>query len=523
MPALRREHGSLWRNPGARLAALLFAALALLISSSSAHARPVSASIVVDAATGQVLSESNADVLTYPASLTKMMTLYLTFEALAKGKLQLGQALPVSYNAASQAPTKLGLIAGQTLTVSDAVLGMIIKSANDAAMVAAEAIGGSESGFAQMMNIKARALGMTETYFHNPNGLPDSLQHTTARDLAKLATALPRDFPQYYHYFSQTAFTFRGRTLMTHNRFVLRYPGADGLKTGYINLSGFNLASSAVHNGRRLVGVVLGGTSPSMRDAQMWALLDAGFGTSTPKSQNNSLLLAAASGATLVPTLKPDDVSQGEDDAAGGDGDSDNAIAAASQIVSPTPVAAAAPAVPPAQVPQLAILTPSQPASISQPATVAPSASLVAVLAQLAQSKPSQPAAVAEPAQTTKVASAGVPSLRPLILSDSGDDEMPISATSGSNRFWGVQVGAYSHYGPARQAAQKAQANLPQSIRTAQIAVDEADSHNGKLYRARLVGLAQDEAAQACRQLHARQLSCLVVQSRVAMAMGGSQ
>ena len=178
-----------------------------------------------------------------------------------------------------------------------------------------------------MMNVKARALGMTQSYFHNPNGLPDPIQHTTARDMAKLALALSRDFPQYYHYFSETRFTFHGRTVMTHNRFVLRYPGADGLKTGYIRLSGFNLASSAVRNGRRLVGVVMGGVSPSLRDAEMWALLDEGFGTSTPKSQNNALLLAAASGSALVPTLRPEDVSQAEDDTtADADADGDRGI-----------------------------------------------------------------------------------------------------------------------------------------------------------------------------------------------------
>ena len=220
------------RNPVPRLTHLLLVVLILALSSAGAIAKPVNSSIVLDGATGQVLLESNADVLTYPASLTKMMTLYLVFEAMEKGALKADRPLLVSANAASQAPTKLGLWAGETITVEQCIRGMIIKSANDAAMVAAESLGGSESAFAQMMNAKARALGMTESYFRNPNGLPDPVQHSSARDMAKLALALSRDFPQYYHYFSETHFTFRGRTVVTHNRFVLRYPGADGLKTG---------------------------------------------------------------------------------------------------------------------------------------------------------------------------------------------------------------------------------------------------------------------------------------------------
>jgi D-alanyl-D-alanine carboxypeptidase len=527
MRAQRVEVGRRWRIPGLRRIHLLFALLAFVLPSAGALANPVNASIVLDAATGRVLLESNADVLTYPASLTKMMTLYLAFEAMQKGTLKADQPLLVSANAASQAPTKLGLWAGETVTVDQAIRGMIIKSANDAAMVVAETLGGSESAFAQMMNVKARALGMTESYFRNPNGLPDPVQHTTARDMAKLAWALSRDFPQYYPYFSQTRFTFHGRTLMTHNRFVLRYPGADGLKTGYIRRSGFNLASSAVHNGRRLVGVVMGGASPSMRDAEMWALLDQGFGTATPKSQNNALLLAAAgTGATLVPTLRPEDVSQAEDDATI-DTDGDGGIGAegpqkagpaAPVAAAPAPqVAAISPAPLPAPAVQApAIEVPAAQASAAPAPPQAPAVTFAAVLAQLAsraESFAAPAAAAARPA---------VPTLRPTLVADGGD-EVVVPLASGGNRLWGVQVGAYSHYEPARVAAEKAQANLSMDLREAQITVDEGESHGSKLYRARLLGLAQSEANDACRQLHARQLSCLVVQSRVSMAMSSGQ
>jgi D-alanyl-D-alanine carboxypeptidase len=509
------------RIPVPRLTHLLLALLVLVLPSAGALANPVNASIVVDAATGQVLLESNADVLTYPASLTKMMTLYLVFEAMEKGTLKAGQPLLVSANAASQAPTKLGLWPGETITVDQAILGMIIKSANDAAMVAAEALGGNEQAFVEMMNVKAHALGMTESYFRNPNGLPDPVQHTSARDMAKLALALSRDFPQYYPYFSETRFTFRGRTVMTHNRFVLRYPGADGLKTGYIRLSGFNLASSAVRNGRRLVGVVLGGVSPSLRDAEMWALLDEGFGTSTPKSQNNALLLAAASGATLVPTLKPDDVSQAEDDStADNDADGDGGVGAEGpQKAGPAAPVATQPALQVASIlPVSGDQTPPVKAPVVQASAApaqAPAVTLAAVLAQLASQAKFLSAPVAPP-------SPPVPALRPTLVADAGD-EIVVPLASGGNRLWGVQVGAYSHYGPAHLAAEKAQANLPTALREAQIAVDEGDNHGSRLFRARLLGLAESEATDACRQLHARQLSCLVVQSRVSVAMSGSE
>jgi D-alanyl-D-alanine carboxypeptidase len=275
---------------------LLPALLAVALVSTMprpAAAAPINAHIVIDAASGQVLLESNADAITYPASLTKMMTLYLLFDALHSGEVKLDQPLAISWNAAHKPSTNLALSVGETITVRQAISAMIIHSANDAATVVAEAISGSEVAFAQKMNAKAQALGMARSFFRNANGLPDPLQHTTARDIATLAMALHRDFPQFYPLFSETRFSFNGRSYFTKNRLLLRYPGADGLKTGYIHLSGFNLATSAMRNGRRLFAVILGGPSRSQRDAEMWALLDQGFGTITPKTQNNNALLLA--------------------------------------------------------------------------------------------------------------------------------------------------------------------------------------------------------------------------------------
>jgi D-alanyl-D-alanine carboxypeptidase len=236
------------------------------------------ASIVIDAETGRVVEEHNADALNYPASLTKMMTLYLTFEALEAGKLRLDQKIPISVRAANRAPSKLGLQPGDAITVREAILALVTKSANDVATALAEALGGgSESVFAEKMTQKARRLGMSNTVFRNASGLPDPAQHTTARDLAALALALYRDFPDQYRYFGTREFHFRGTVIPTHNHLMKAFEGMDGIKTGFTNASGFNLAASAVRDNRRLVAVVMGGASARARDRHMAELLNAGF------------------------------------------------------------------------------------------------------------------------------------------------------------------------------------------------------------------------------------------------------
>ncbi|MGE0094744.1 MAG: serine hydrolase [Alphaproteobacteria bacterium] len=240
---------------------------------------PLAASIIVDGTTGELLYSDNSDSQTYPASLTKMMTLYLTFEALQAKKLTLNTRLPVSKAAAAQAPSKLYLEPGETITVENAILALTTKSANDAAVVLAEALGDTETNFAQVMTRKAAKLGMTRTVYRNASGLPNKGQVTTARDQVILAQALYRDFPDRYHYFSQQTFDYKGQQIASHNRLLGRYEGADGLKTGFIRDSGFNLAASAERDGRRIFGVVLGGSSSYARDVQMMHLLDKGFDT----------------------------------------------------------------------------------------------------------------------------------------------------------------------------------------------------------------------------------------------------
>lgn len=257
------------------VAAVLILALGLI---GPAQARaPRYSSIVIDVNTGHVLHAEDADGRRYPASLTKMMTLFMIFEAIDQRRIGFDTVWRASAEAAAQDPTKLGLVPGQSITVREVVLGLITKSANDAAVVAAESLAGTEERFAQRMTERARRLGMSRTTFTNASGLPDPEQVTTASDMAKLARGLIRTFPHHYHLFSTTHFSFAGVTHQSHNRFMNWYDGADGLKTGYIRASGFNLAASVNRDGRRLVGVVMGGQSPGWRDDRMGEIMDASF------------------------------------------------------------------------------------------------------------------------------------------------------------------------------------------------------------------------------------------------------
>jgi len=236
-----------------------------------------SAALVVDASTGKVLYQSNAGNLRYPASLTKMMTLYLTFDALKKGRLSMDDTLAVSQKAAAQPQTNISLKAGERLPLHTAIESLVVRSANDVALVLAETLGKTEWNFALMMTQKARELGMKNTVYRNASGLPDEGQVTTAYDQARLGIALRRDFPEYYHYFSLQSFEHKGVVYSSHNRVLSRFNGADGLKTGYIRASGFNLVTSAKRNDINLVAVVLGGSTAQARDDQMISLLNRTF------------------------------------------------------------------------------------------------------------------------------------------------------------------------------------------------------------------------------------------------------
>jgi D-alanyl-D-alanine carboxypeptidase len=270
----------------------------------SAAAEP--ATILVDDDTGAVLAASNADRLWYPASLTKMMTVYLAFEAIEAGRLGLDEKVKVSKTAAAQPPTDIGVRAGAKLKIETAISAAILRSANDAAVVLAERIAGSEAAFATLMNAKAQALGMTHTVFRNASGLPDAGQVTTARDMAVLARALLHDFPQHYHVFSARDFAFGKRRLPTINSILQRYPGADGIKTGFTCGAGYNLVASVKRDGRRLIGVVLGGRSRADRVEEMVRLLDDGFAGTTPDRPRLQLAALDAVSDAIGPQMPPE-------------------------------------------------------------------------------------------------------------------------------------------------------------------------------------------------------------------------
>jgi D-alanyl-D-alanine carboxypeptidase len=276
-----------------------------------ADARQKYAGIVIDANNGKVVYSRNADARRYPASLTKIMTLYVLFEELNAGRMSKATRLKVSAHAAAQAPSKIGLKPGETISVEDAINALVTKSANDVAVVVAEAIGGSESGFARRMTDTARRIGMKRTTFRNASGLPNPGQVTTARDMATLGLRVQRDFPQWYPYFATRSFTFRGKTYRTHNRLLGRFAGTDGIKTGYTRASGFNLTSSVRRDGKHLVGVVLGGRTGASRDRQMKVLLANALPKAIARRNEPDRLIAEVPipvpNPNLVSTLTDDD------------------------------------------------------------------------------------------------------------------------------------------------------------------------------------------------------------------------
>lgn len=418
--------------------------LALFVS-SSAHANPRYAGIVVDLENGEVLYAENADARRYPASLTKMMTLYLAFEALEDGTLRLDQALPVSHYAAAKPAVKLWLAAGRSIPVDTAIRALAVRSANDVAAVVAEALGGSEVRFAQMMTAKARELGMHATTFRNASGLPDNAQVTTARDMLTLSVRVMQDFPQYYHYFGLQEFTYRGKRYTSHNRLVSDYPGADGLKTGFIRASGFNVATTAKQGGRRLVGVVMGGFSSQSRDTHMADLLNRSFMRAGLRDQSTWLADANFSREFM-------------------------------------------------RFGQPRVSEPVEPA----PATHSPQ--LLASLETSVNTAQSSRADIN--AFETPVIERNDP-LRALIERET---TLPDPSAAGT---WGIQVGAFSYIDQAQQFARLAAERLPHEM-SGRIAVDTLDSQRS-LFRARLMALQEGQARQACQQLKAQGMDCMVV------------
>lgn len=444
-------------------------------SAASGVSDPRYADLIVNPQTGEVYHQVNADAKRYPASLTKMMTLYMLFEALEKQRVTMNTRLEISSYAASMPQTNLALTPGDSIPVEIAIKALVVRSANDVAVVVAEALGGDVDRFADMMTAKARTLGMANTVFQNPNGLPNSGQYTTARDMAKLGIALKRDFPRYYPYFATRQFSWDGATYYTHNRVMLRYAGTDGIKTGFIGASGFNLVTSVTRGGRPLVGVVLGGASGAWRDNRMIQLLD------------ESYAIVAARGAARGRT-QPQNLPLSKD----GKGSGGIAVQAEANTVM---VEAAADTG--AQLEEAAI--PDMPEEDADVAPMHPEKKHVnknKIEVKLVTRDKIPPA-------VKSVAT----------VSPNAAPAMARPAASGANAptHWGVQVGAFSSQVMAQQAAMQAQQVARTPLAGASMAIAGPEVGGApSVFRARLVNLTEYQAKTACEQLIAGNTPCFI-------------
>jgi D-alanyl-D-alanine carboxypeptidase len=422
------------------------------------------AAIVIDASNGNVLYERYADEQRFPASLTKMMTLYMLFEALQKGQVSLSTTMTASAYAADQDPTKLGLDAGDALSVEDAIKAIVVRSANDAAVVIAEHLGGSEMAFAQKMTAKARELGMTHTQFVNASGLPDEGQLTTARDLSVLSRHLITDFPQYYPYFHTLSLYWNGRSYEGHNSLLKFFDGADGIKTGYTRMSGYNLATSAVRRGTRLIAVVMGGQTAHYRDVAMAELLEDQF-TKLGLGRPSPTVVAMS---PLVP----------DDDEVAAAQRADSALEAKPEATPTAPAAPAAPASPAGTAPSDTIA--SAPVPDDPPTKVNPRSKPV-----LASTKPSR--------------------------ESQGDREEGRVARDVATTTWGIQVGAYSDKSQAEDQLKNVRAKAADLIGAAKSAIVALDVRGESFYRVRFGAFTPAKAEELCKKLQTRGISCLTV------------
>lgn len=438
------------------------------------------AAIVVDANTGKTLFSSNADARRYPASLTKMMTLYMLFEAMKAGRINKNTPIPVSSYAASRPPTKIGFRAGQSIPAEAAALAMITKSANDVATAVGEYLGGSEERFAQMMTAKARRLGMRNTTFRNASGLPNMAQHSTARDMAILGMALRQHFPREFAYFSTRSFVYRGQTINGHNRLLGRIEGVDGIKTGYTNASGYNLVSSVAVDGRKLVAVVMGGNSGASRDAHMAQLIKKYLPESTRGRGSDALTIARND---VPETVAPQTVA--------------NVVELQKARLAPVPVARQTnlddginSEVGEGDVDQPQILGQPQPQVLA-----------------LAATKPRRAAAAAEAAiaPKPKVAIPSANEIDPVTTASAG-------TSSGASGGWAIQIGSLPSEGQAKDMLAKASASVGGSLRSASASTQPFQKGGNKFYRARFTGFSNKKAAwNACSTLKKHNFGCFAI------------
>lgn len=431
--------------------------------SSAPSAPSIAASIVVDMNAGTILHTQAADTPRYPASLTKVMTLYVLFGYLKAGKLSYDSDLVVTKHASSQAPTKLGLKPGSTIKTSDAIKALVTHSANDAAAVIAENIAGTEENFGRLMTQTARNMGMKHTTFRNASGLPNPDQVTTARDMAILAVRIIRDYPEYYGVFETRAFNFRGRSYRNHNKLLYGYKGTDGIKTGYTRASGFNLTASVKRDNKHLVAVVLGGKTGAQRDAAMRALLDKNLPkASTGKPQSRSLI------ATLMGSRAP-------------------ASKPAYTLAEPTPPP---PPPPPIKKPAYALAEAVPAPSLEAPAK--PAAKPLVKQASLPMEGDAeiiQASLAPEPAPQRRVARKGV------------------------DGAYQVQVGAYMSQGDAENRLGMVQQRAPDLLGGHLPFTQSFMKEDREWFRARFAGFSEEKARNTCAALKQRSLDCVVMRA----------
>lgn len=501
------------------------------------------AAYVVDDNTGKVLFARNAEAPRHPASLTKMLTLYILFEELERGRVSLETEMPVSAKAAAQDPTKLNVRAGSTLSVEDAIKSLVTLSANDASMVIAEFIGGSQDGFADRMNATARRIGMTNSRFYNPNGLPDARQITTAKDMVTLGAALAERFPTYYRYFQTRSFTYKGRVIGNHNRLLGRVQGVDGIKTGYTRASGFNLVSSIRRDGKHLVAAVMGGPSGAARDRHMEQLLET-YIDQASSSKNTTVATAAAIAAqpprktALTTPIKitaadPDPIAEPQ---AKPSIERGAAVAMARAVLlpdnqavvpQPTPrpvvdavVASAAPTpiLPPAPIAASvsrpivfsggAALQPKDDSRL--PGADAPRVTSLAnatissrEVADLVETASVNARAAAKADKGERVALAATPALAPQVAS------VKTTAEPAPQGDWVIQIGAVDGEAAARGLIAKAQDKVGSALKGRSGFTEEASKG---IIRARFAGFADQKAANAaCAALKKKDFACLAL------------
>ncbi|MCB1446341.1 MAG: D-alanyl-D-alanine carboxypeptidase [Rhizobiaceae bacterium] len=441
-----------------------------------AAAAPRSSSIVIDVKAGKVLSAEDPDGLRYPASLTKMMTLYLVFEALESGRIKLNTRVPVSANAAAEQPSKLGVRKGTSFTVEQGIMALVTRSANDCATAFGEFLGGTEARFGKMMTSKARQLGMTRTVYYNAHGLPDARQVTTARDQARLGVALRRDFPQYYGYFSTRSFTYGRQVIGNHNRLLGNVKGVDGIKTGFTRASGFNLVTSAQLDGRSIVAVVMGGTTGRSRDNKMRRLVAAYLPKASRKKSATDYIAAKTAGKTV--------------ETAYAEPENETELTRAFELPADGPV------------PQARYDVDEQVASADD--TLVPVIRTKTV--KITKAKRADVLRVPVPSEDI---GDDVTDATPARKSQPAVDTVTTASTTSDMAGWVIQVGAAPEKAMAMDLLQKAQDKGGKVLRSAKPFTVTYVKGEEQLFRARFGGFAdQDAAVRACKVLKKKGFGC---------------